>query len=135
MVQINLEVKSQPGVKPKINIVDILKPADEVEAQQIEQETVPVPQPAPATHTKTQQKVVIPLPEESENVTRKARCLIKNLLRREPQDRLSADQILKHPWFTNCSSTSSFVTIIDHKNMDQMVPNMVVHEAEDNFFV
>jgi hypothetical protein len=26
-----------PGVKPKINIVDILKPADEVEAQQIEQ--------------------------------------------------------------------------------------------------
>lgn len=65
----------------------------------------------------------------------KARCLIKNLLRREPQDRLSADQILKHPWFTNCSSTSSFVTIIDHKNMDQMVPNMVVHEAEDNFFV
>ena len=25
------------GVKPKINIVDILKPADEVEAQQIEQ--------------------------------------------------------------------------------------------------
>ena len=32
MVQINLEVKSQPGVKPKINILDILKTAeDEVE--------------------------------------------------------------------------------------------------------
>ena len=38
MVQINLEVKSQPGVKPKINIVDILKPADEVEAQLAESE-------------------------------------------------------------------------------------------------
>lgn len=84
MVQINLEVKSQPGVKPKINIVDILKPADEVEAQQIEQETVPVPQPAPATHTKTQQKVVIPLPEESENVTR---WIVDQHFRRE-QDRL-----------------------------------------------
>lgn len=32
MVQINLEVKSQPGVIPKINILDILKTAeDEVE--------------------------------------------------------------------------------------------------------
>ena len=29
MVQINLEVKSQPGVKPKINILDILKTADD----------------------------------------------------------------------------------------------------------
>lgn len=29
MVQINLEVKSQPGVKPKINILDILKTAED----------------------------------------------------------------------------------------------------------
>lgn len=65
----------------------------------------------------------------------KARCLIKNLLRRDPLERLSADQILKHPWFTDSTSTGGFVTINDHKNMDQMVPNMVVHEAEDNFFV
>uniref|UniRef100_K1PN04 DNA-binding protein Ets97D n=1 Tax=Magallana gigas TaxID=29159 RepID=K1PN04_MAGGI len=46
--------------------------------------TVPVPQPAPATHTKTQQKVVIPLPEESENVTR---WIVDQHFRRE-QDRL-----------------------------------------------
>ena len=37
MVQINLEVKSQPGVKPKINILDILKTAeDEVEEKYCE---------------------------------------------------------------------------------------------------
>ncbi len=30
MVQINVEVKSQPGVKPRLNIVDILKPAEEI---------------------------------------------------------------------------------------------------------
>lgn len=69
MVQINLEIKSQPGVKPKINIVDILKPADEVEATQVEEP----PPPVQTVHTpqkKSQTKVVIPLPEESENVTR-----------------------------------------------------------------
>ena len=30
MVQINVEVKSHPGSKPRLNIVDILKPAEEV---------------------------------------------------------------------------------------------------------
>ena len=30
MVQINVEVKTQPGEKPRLNIVDILKPAEEV---------------------------------------------------------------------------------------------------------
>ncbi|KAK3107650.1 hypothetical protein FSP39_019170 [Pinctada imbricata] len=84
MVQINLEVKSQPGVKPKINIVDILKPADEVEAQQNES---PVPAPPPvqaAPQQKNPTKVVIPLPEESENVTR---WIVDQHFRRE-QERL-----------------------------------------------
>ena len=30
MVQINVEVKTQPGDRPRLNIVDILKPAEEV---------------------------------------------------------------------------------------------------------
>ncbi|KAK3756671.1 hypothetical protein RRG08_027087 [Elysia crispata] len=64
MVQINLEVKSQPGVKPKINILDILKTAeDEVEEKYIADQAMQAPQHQNA-------KVVIPLPEESENVTR-----------------------------------------------------------------
>ncbi|KAL5019764.1 hypothetical protein ScPMuIL_002656 [Solemya velum] len=80
MVQINLEVKSQPGTgqKPKINIVDILKPADEVEGQIVEQVAEPAPEPAAPT------KVVIPLPEESENVTR---WIVDQNFRRE-QERL-----------------------------------------------
>ncbi|XP_069115151.1 GA-binding protein alpha chain-like isoform X1 [Argopecten irradians] len=82
MVQINLEVKSQPaGVKPKINIVDILKPADEVEPQ-VEQ--VPPTPPAVQQKTVSPAKVVIPLPEESENVTR---WIVDQHFRRE-QERL-----------------------------------------------
>ncbi|KAK6172275.1 GA-binding protein alpha chain isoform X2 [Patella vulgata] len=77
MVQINLEVKSQPGVSPKINIVDILKTADEVEEQIEEAPATTLAttlqqaiQQAPVPAVPNSTKVVIPLPEESENVTR-----------------------------------------------------------------
>ncbi|CAG5131697.1 unnamed protein product [Candidula unifasciata] len=64
MVQINLEVKSQPGVSPKINILDILKTAeDELEEKYVAEQSMQSSQGQNA-------KVVIPLPEESENVTR-----------------------------------------------------------------
>jgi len=33
-------------------------------------------------------------------VSSRARCLIRNLLRRDPQQRLEAADILQHPWFT-----------------------------------
>ncbi|XP_005103501.1 GA-binding protein alpha chain isoform X1 [Aplysia californica] len=67
MVQINLEVKSQPGVKPKINILDILKTAeDEVEEKYSAEQAL---QSNSASQSQNA-KVVIPLPEESENVTR-----------------------------------------------------------------
>jgi hypothetical protein len=42
MVQINVEIKSQPGIKAKINIVDILKQTDE----EIEPAEPPPPPPA-----------------------------------------------------------------------------------------
>jgi len=71
MVQINLEVKSQPGVAPKINILDILKTAED----EVEEKFVPGQEAAPSTSSAPQgqgqgARVVIPLPEESENVTR-----------------------------------------------------------------
>ncbi|XP_013397382.1 GA-binding protein alpha chain isoform X1 [Lingula anatina] len=75
MVQINVEVKSQPGIKPRINIVDILKPAEEVVVQQ------PTTVPAQAANVT---KVVIPFPEESEHVTR---WIVDQNFRRE-QERL-----------------------------------------------
>lgn len=65
MVQINLEVKSQPGLKPKINILDILKPAEEVESNGLEQSDF---QATPQASAPT--KVVVPLSDETENITR-----------------------------------------------------------------
>lgn len=34
-----------------------------------------------------------------DHVSPKARCLIRSLLRREPAERLTAPEILLHPWF------------------------------------
>ena len=89
MVQINLEIKSQPGmddhsVRPKINIVDILKPADELDPPAIETEPPPPVVQVQTPQKKAQTKVVIPLPEESENVTR---WIVDQNFRRE-QERL-----------------------------------------------
>lgn len=67
MVQINLEVKSQPGLKPKINILDILKPAEEVESNGLDQSDF---QSSTTTQPQAPAKVVVPLNDETENITR-----------------------------------------------------------------
>lgn len=35
-----------------------------------------------------------------ESVPARAKCLVRNLLRHEPSERLSAAEALEHPWFT-----------------------------------
>ena len=73
MVQINVEVKSRPGERARLNIVDILKPAEEeVEMQATLAPPSPVPPPPPPITVRASgnKKLVIPFPEASENVTR-----------------------------------------------------------------
>ncbi|KAK3087000.1 hypothetical protein FSP39_000216 [Pinctada imbricata] len=65
----------------------------------------------------------------------KAKCLIKNLLRREPLERLSAGDILQHPWIRDPLSSGGFIMVTDSKTCDQTVPNMVYHEGVDDFFL
>ncbi|XP_069106337.1 tribbles homolog 2-like [Argopecten irradians] len=64
----------------------------------------------------------------------KAKCLIKSLLRREPTERLTAGEVLQHPWVQG-TLPIGFMTIVDHKNLDQAVPNVILHEPEEDFFV
>lgn len=70
MVQINLEVKSQPGLKPKINILDILKPAEEVESNGLDQSDFQSSTATVASQSSAPAKVVVPLSDETENITR-----------------------------------------------------------------
>lgn len=64
----------------------------------------------------------------------KAKCLIKSLLRRDPDDRLTAGDALQHPWI-NGKQSPGFMTILDHKNSDQTVPSVVFNGEEEEFFL
>lgn len=45
----------------------------------------------------------------------KARCLVRSLLRRDPTERLTADDVLYHPWLTQGSSPAAQSAIGDHE--------------------
>lgn len=86
-----------------------------------------------------------------DSVTSRAKCLIRNLLRLDPSERLNAEQVLQHPWLTqtgfsaliSSSSTSSSSSSSTHKqgnkatsdgkNADQVVPSVLIQQ-EDDFF-
>lgn len=62
-----------------------------------------------------------------ESLSPKAKCLIRCLLRREPADRLTASEILDHPWFKSnfhLSSNSNPLT-------DQLVPDGYTENMND----
>ena len=54
------------------------------------------------------------------------------MLRQEPSERLSAEQILKHPWLQQ-SSQQSFVSLCN-KYEDQTVPDILVQNYEEDLF-
>lgn len=62
----------------------------------------------------------------------RAKCLLKNMLRQEPSERLSAEQILEHPWI-QASNQQSFVSLCN-KYEDQTVPDTLVQNYEEEFF-
>lgn len=53
----------------------------------------------------------------------KAKCLIRNLLRREANDRLAANEVLQHPWLkaSTSSSNTRMTSSRDYVN-DHLVP-------------
>ncbi|KPP77572.1 tribbles 2-like [Scleropages formosus] len=71
-----------------------------------------------------------------ETLTPKAKCLIRSILRREPAERLTSREILEHPWF----SSSTHASVLGHgrndkEPTDQMVPDVIMEEELDKFFI
>ncbi|XP_062845868.1 tribbles homolog 1 [Trichomycterus rosablanca] len=66
-----------------------------------------------------------------EGLSARARCLVRSLLRREPGERLSATDILLHPWFRSDSKHE-----LEKQEVgltEQMVPQVQV-ESDDQLF-
>lgn len=57
-----------------------------------------------------------------DHVSPKARCLIRSLLRKEPSERLTADEILLHPWFEAAMHPS--YADQESSTTDQLVPEV-----------
>ncbi|XP_055871804.1 tribbles homolog 2-like [Biomphalaria glabrata] len=59
-----------------------------------------------------------------DSVPARAKCLVRNLLRREPSERLSAAEALDHPWFTRPIMVEPpNRPVIVQKGIDQTVPD------------
>ena len=77
-------------------------------------------------------KVDFALPD---TISSRAKCLIRNLLRFDPSERLSPRQILQHPWFNSRSRIhASYASKSDLKQNDQAVPKWSAKPADDDFF-
>ncbi|XP_036398720.1 tribbles homolog 2-like [Megalops cyprinoides] len=67
-----------------------------------------------------------------EALTPKARCLIRSLLRRDPTHRLTAHDVLDHPWFSSEIHASAFRHHADNREvLDQAVPDVNMEELDE----
>jgi len=60
-----------------------------------------------------------------DTVSSRAKCLIRSLLRQEPSERLSAEQVLQHPWFGSGSRIYGSASVTKADSSDQAVPDFV----------
>ena len=66
-----------------------------------------------------------------DSTSSRAKCLIRCLLRREPELRLTAEQILGHPWF---KANRPVFLYVSTETKDQTVPDVAVKDDEEAAF-
>ena len=63
-----------------------------------------------------------------------ARCLIRSLLAVNPADRLSAEEALRHPWFSAVQSVPATpAAVCNQPSDDGIVPQLPVEKVDDIF--
>ena len=74
-----------------------------------------------------------------DTVSSRAKCLIRSLLRQQPTERLSAEEVLQHPWFGSGSRIYGSTAVTKSDSSDQAVPDFVCQdfntEEPDQFVV
>lgn len=67
-----------------------------------------------------------------DTISSKAKCLIRSMMRREPTERLSAREILEHPWFVSSFHITGPCKV-DQKLADQTVPDLASDDTPSFF--
>ncbi|XP_041360812.1 tribbles homolog 2-like [Gigantopelta aegis] len=70
-----------------------------------------------------------------DSVAPKAKCLLRSLLRREPSERLCANQISQHPWFKGHWSSGVSGRASPRVSSDQTVPDVPYFNETDSFYL
>jgi len=70
-----------------------------------------------------------------DTISSRAKCLIKNLLRRNPRERLRAEDIISHPWFSHTPRLSGQSR--GDRDTDQLVPqsSLTKPKSQDPLFL
>lgn len=67
-----------------------------------------------------------------DTISSKAKCLIRSMMRRDPIERLTASEVLEHPWFNSTFSINSPCRV-DQKIADQTVPDLTTDDNASFF--
>ncbi|XP_071230497.1 tribbles homolog 2 [Salvelinus alpinus] len=68
-----------------------------------------------------------------EGLSPRAKCLLRSLLRKEPWDRLTAAEVLIHPWFHTTNVQETGVSEQEVDSSEQTVPSCDTEEEDDLF--
>ena len=71
-----------------------------------------------------------PLPSEV-SLSAPARCLIRSLLAVNPSDRLTAEEALRHPWFSAVESIAVTPAVSNQASDDGIVPKLPLEKVDD----
>ena len=70
-----------------------------------------------------------------DTISSRAKCLIRQLMRFNPNERLSTTQILEHTWYNNRSRIHhSYSSKTEAKLCDQIVPKWTEKSSDGDFF-
>jgi tribbles-like protein len=69
----------------------------------------------------------------TDTISSRAKCLIRSLLRMNPLDRLTAEDVIHHPWFCLACRPTTIIRTDLSKDKDQLVPSFDNQDADFEF--
>lgn len=70
-----------------------------------------------------------------DSIATTAKCMIKSLLRREPEERITSQDVLDHPWLLKDDNNTTSDIYHRSSSGDHCVPDMCINDVNDEQFL